>query len=156
MFVTKKGLLANSPTFKLFVLSCCLERYKLVRLSTTKRFQEISACREACYKHGMELMPLNSDRDREAIVSLPQYNGNWLVITDGIEIVGESGDQQFFSKPGGKQVDFIRLASKIGLRQSNTPGTYTIVIYHREYYSRDSVVDKNDACACKVPGEWCL
>ena len=101
----------------------------------------------------MDLMALDSDKDREAIVSLPGYNGNWLVITDGIEIVGDSGSQRFFSKPGGKQVYFIRLASKIGLRQSDTPGNYTIVIYHREYYSRDSVVDKHDVCACKLPGE---
>ena len=95
-------------------------------------------------------MPLDSDADREAIVNLPGYSGSSLVITAGIEILDNSGSATFFSKPGGKQINFIRLASTIGQRQSDTPGTHSIVIYHREYYARDSVVDKHDVCACKI------
>ena len=103
----------------------------------------------------MVLMPLVSDEDRKAIVSLPGYNGSSLVITDGIEIVTKNGSK-FYSRPAGRQVKFINLSSTIGKRQSNKPGDYSIVIYHGHYYSRDSVVGKNDECACKLPGEWCL
>ena len=147
---------ANSiQKFKTFVFSCCLEQYKLVKLKTTSHFEEVTACRKACWENGMVLMPLVSDEDRKAIVSLPGYNGSSLVITDGIEIVTKSGSK-FYSKPAGKQVKFIHLSSTIGKRQSNKPGDYSIVIYHGHYYSRDSVVGKNDECACKLPGEWCL
>ena len=101
-------------------------------------------------------MPLDSDNDRKAIISLPGYKASSLVITNGIEILDSSGSSTFFSSPGGKQVNFIHLASKIGKRQSHTPGTYSIVIYYDLYYSRDSVVGKDDVCACKLPGERCL
>ena len=104
----------------------------------------------------MVLMPLERDYDRRAIIDLPGYKGSSLVITDGIDIVDIFGYSTFFSSPGGKQVNFIRLASTIGKRQSNIPGVYSIVIYYDQYYSRDSVVGKNDKCACKLPGEWCL
>ena len=148
---------ANSvQTFKTFLFSCCLEQYKLVKLNTTKQFEEVKACRKACWEIGMVLMPLESDEDRKAIVSLQQYNYSSLVITDGIDMLDKSGHSTFFSSPGGRQVYFIHLASTIGKRQSNKAGGYNIVIYHDQYYSRDSVVGKNDECACKVPGEWCL
>ena len=142
---------------KTFLFSCCLEQYKLVNLQNTiERLQEIDACRKACWEYDMVLMPLERAYDRIAIVNLPEYNGSSLVITDGIDIVGNSSSSTFFSRPGGEQINFIHLASTIGKRQSDTPGTYSIVIYHDEYYSRDSVVDKDDKCACKLPGEWCL
>ena len=140
-------------TFLLPLFSCCPEPYKLVSLNTTKRYQEISACRKTCWKYGMHLMPLDSDEDRKAIVTLPGYTFSSLVITDGIYIVNNPGSSTFFSSPGGRQVNFIHLASTIG--KWNSPGTHNIVIYHHNYYSRDSVVDKNDKCACKL-GEWCL
>ena len=104
----------------------------------------------------MVLMPLDSAYDRKAIVNLLAYKGSTVVITDGIEILDNSGSSRFFSRPGGRQVSFIHLASTIGKRQSNTPGTYSIVIYHDQYYARDSVVGKDDKCACKLPGEWFL
>ena len=95
-------------------------------------------------------MPLDSDNDRKAIVNLSGYDGSSLVITAGIEIVGNFGYSTFFASPHGKEVNFIHPASTIGKRQSNTPGKYSIVIYHDQYYSRDSVVDKDDVCACKL------
>ena len=101
-------------------------------------------------------MPLDSRDDLTAIVNLPNYNPYSLVITAGIEILHNSGSATFFSKPGGKQINFIYPAATIGQRQSNTPGTHSIVIYHHQYYARDSVVDKHDDCACKLPGEQCL
>ena len=98
----------------------------------------------------MGLMQLDSDNDRLAIVNLPDYNPSKLVMTDGIEILDKSGHATFFSSPGGKQIYFIHPASTIGKRQSNTPGKYSIVIYHTQYYARDSVVDAHDQCACSL------
>ena len=134
----------------MFSFSYCLEQYKLVSLKSTERFQGLDACRAACSDLGMGLMQLQSDADRFIIVSLPDYNPWKLVMTDGIVILDKSGRARFFSSPGGKQINFIKLASTIGKRQSNTPGTYSIVIYHSQYYSRDSVVDIHDQCACSV------
>ena len=142
--------------WKTFLFCCCLEPYKLVTLKTTETFGEIKACRKACRENGMVLMPLDSEYDRKAIVNLPWYKDSSVVITDAIEIVDNSGSSTFFSSPGGKQVTFIHLFSTIGKRQSNTPGTYSIVIYHGEYYSRESVVGKDYECACKLPGEQYL
>ena len=139
-----------------FLFCCCLEPYKLVKLKTTNQSEEIKACRKACRENGMVLMPLDSAYDRKAIVNLLAYKGSTVVITDGIEILDNSSSSRFFSRPGGRQVGFIHLASTIGKRQSNTPGNYSIVIYHDQYYTRESVVGKNDECACKLPGEWCL
>ena len=103
-------------------------------------------------------MPLVSEEDLKIITGIPGYSNfqSLLVMTDAIEVVDDSGAATFYSKPGGKQVDFIHLASKIGKRQWNQPGTYSIVVYYSQYYSRDSVVDKNDACACELPGEQWL
>ena len=119
-------------------------------VKSKERFQGLDACWAACSDVGMGLMQLQSDFDRFIIVSLPDYNPWKIVMTDGIEILDKSGHATFFSSPGGKQIDFIHLASIIGKRQSKTPGTYSIVIYHTQYYSRDSVVDIYDQCACSV------
>ena len=134
----------------MFSFSCCLDQYKLVSLKSTERFQSIAACWAACSDVGMGLMQLHSDIERFIIVNLPDYNPWKIVMTDGIEVLDKSGHAMFFSSPGGKQIDFIRLASTIGKRQSKTPGKYSIVIYHTQYYSRDSVVDTHDQCACSL------
>ena len=131
-------------------------QYKLVGLNTTKRFQNIDACQDACLKHGMALMSLESDGDRVAIWNIPNYQllSDRLVITYGLEDLDTSGTSTFSSRPGGTHVSFISLTSTIGKRQTNTPGRYTINIYFGSYYSRDMVVDKDDLCACRSDGEW--
>ena len=136
----------------MFSFSSCLEQYKLVSLKSTEQFQGIDACLAACSDVGMGLMQLLSDLDRQVIVSLPDYNQWNMVITDGIEVLDKSGSATFFSSPGGKQINFISLTSTIGKRRSNTPGTYSIVIYRTHYYSRDSMLNttKNDQCACSL------
>ena len=143
-----------------FLFFCCLEQYKLVSVQTTYERVEISACRKACADHGMVLMSLDSDNDRKAIVSLSDYKHarSSLVVTDAIEILDKSRSSKFFSRPGGKQVNFIHLASIIGAgRGWRLHGTYSIVIYYDLYYAREyrDGVGKNDKCACKL-GEWCL
>ena len=144
----------------MFSFSCCLEQYKLVSLKSTEQFQSIDACWAAWSDVGMGLMQLQSDLDRQVIVSLPDYNQWTIVITDGIEVLDKSGRARFFSSPGGKQINFISLTSTIGKRRSKTPGTYSIVIYRMHYYSRDSMVNttKHDQCACSLrsKGEWWL
>ena len=137
-----------------FFFSCQSEQYHLVNLTTTG-FQGIHACRAACSNVSMGLMKLHSDQDRLAIVRLPDYNSSKLVTTDAIEVLDKSQNSAFFSSPGGKKVNFIHLASFVGKRRSHSPGNYTIVIYHGDYYSRDSVVNKNEQCACNL-GEWRL
>ena len=134
-----------------FLFSCHSEQYQLVHVNLmTTEFQGIDACRAACSNVSMALMKLHSNRDKDAIVSHPDYNWNNLVTTDAIEVLDKSLNSKFFSSPGGEKVNFIGLAGHVGKRKSLTPGNYSIVIYDRGYYSRDSVVNTNDQCACNL------
>ena len=132
-----------------FFFSCHSEQYQLVNLTTT-RIRGIDVCRAACLNVSMALMKLHSDHDRKAIVDHPDYNSKKLVTTDAIEVLDKSKNSMFFSSPGGKKVNFISPAGYVGKRDLDTPGNYSIVIYYEGYYSRDSVVDTTDQCACNL------
>ena len=105
-------------------------------------------------------MPLDSPENTAEIVRLALLE-NWsdaLIMTAAIEVLENSGHSTFYSSPGGNRINFIRLASTIGERTSDMPGSYSIVIYHGQYYARDSIVDVGtpDVCACEHRGEQLL
>ena len=145
---------------KIFFFSCFLLEYKLVKLDTTKDFQGLTSCRTVCKDIGMVPMPLDSDNDKRAIIELADYDYNSIVITGAIEIVDTFGFSLFFSKPGGKRVDFIRYSrySTAGRWQLIRPRTYSVIIYLSQYFNEDyfsnlSFKHKDIFCACKLPGE---
>ena len=157
--------------WRIFLFYCCLEEYKLVSPNTTNGFQGINSCRAACSEHGMVVMPLDSDDDRKAIVGLEEYKVWELVITASIEVVDNFASSTFFSRPGGKRVDFIRHTWPAGRWQLLRPRTYSVIIHYNWYYTEDYFSNeffkyKDIKCACKWPGEsractitmtwWCI
>ena len=145
-----------------FLVSCCLEQYKLVPVFTSKGVQDARiSCRRHCSDHGMVLMALDSDLDRQGIVELSEYRKWMLVITDGMEVVTRNSNgllhYTYFSRLGGKNIRFIDDHIEVD-HVVLGPGIYSLILhktfYFSEYYFYGEGYDEFH-CACKLPGEWC-
>ena len=92
--------------------------------------------------------------DLEEIVSLPNYNPDTLVITNGVEEVTARVGQspRYYANRGGTEITNVirKISCKITEeRQHDQPGWYCLNIYHRGFCARDCMMGKNDLCACK-------
>ena len=109
----------------------------------------------------MVVMPLESDDDRKALSKLADHDPRDLIITGAIEIVDNYGNSTFFSRPGGKTINFIKFSGYPGRWQVIRPKTHSVIIYSEGYFpedffSRSFFWVKHLTCACKLPGECCL
>ena len=158
----------NLPLF--FFCFCCPERYIRVDAKRgTPGPQGDYGCQVTCLEHGGVLMPLYSDNDKNIIInSLPEKQSIFhVVITNAINIVDKNGHSTFFSKPGGKRINFIDFSTfneEFLLRRDTRSH---ILLYNRGPYgyhwSQFYIIYRwvlsthhRFECFCKVQGELCF
>ena len=113
-----------------------------------------AACRKACSKIDMGLMPLsNIDDDWWCLKQLAEYNHEeqQTIMTDGQEEFF-GGISTFLSTPNGGKVNILQQGFNLTDpgRRLNRPGVYCVKHFGGVYISADCKVNRpHDWCGCK-------
>ena len=130
-------------------------QYKLIKLNTTKHNEfPLSAqrCHSMCAKEGLVLTPVDSPSVLRSFITLPDYDANSVLMTDG-KAIFKNGNVSSFTQL--RVVSrFCSLRSHTGCFRITTPhdGSTAVVIYYGLFYTRPYISGGN-VCACRERGE---
>ena len=130
------------------------EEYKMIKVQNIGKDTLQAACRKACAKIDMSLMPLsNIDDDWWCLKQLAEYNREeqQKIMTDGQEEFVD-GISTFLSTPNGGKVNIVQQGFNLTDpgRRLNRPGVYCVKIFWGSYMSADCKVNRaRDWCGCK-------
>ena len=138
------------------------EEYKLIKANNTVGSSTLqTACRKACSKIGMSLMPLSDiDDNRWALQQVPEYRRELRqqIMTDGCELFSSQGISTFLSTPNGGEVHVVQAGFNLADpgRRLNRPGIYCIKLSAGAYISADCKKKTvRDWCGCKRGERFC-
>ena len=133
--------------------------YHLLKAQNIGRDTPAEACRKACSKIGLGLMPLdNIGLQISDIRKLPHYSAYYLLVTDGMEkFSSNTGISRVLSTPKGGGLKLGIQFRKSGRRAQNITGDYCFKITSiAPWYMSTDCSDSSvrDRCVCKRGESW--